>query len=228
MTLVQRTYAGIRLSFRLRNLWLILALCSAALADTATDQLIKKVQDRYNGARTLSVHFVENYSILGHPRPPESGTLSLRKQGKMRWDYSRPEGKLFVSDGKEVFLYTARDNRVEKVPLKDTEDMRAPLAFLLGRLDMKKEFRDFQTHPADGATWLDATAKSERLPYEKVEMLVSPDGAIEKLNVVGRDQSLLSYAFTDEKLNPALSNELFHFRIPPGAEVVNAVEYRER
>jgi outer membrane lipoprotein carrier protein len=206
----------------------MLAVSLGAVADSATDQIIRKVQDRYNSARTLSVHFVENYSILGHPRPAESGILSLRKQGKMRWDYSRPEGKLFISDGKEVFLYTATDNRVEKVPLRDTEDMRAPLAFLLGRLDMRKEFRDFQIREGEGGTWLDASAKTDRLPYEKVQMLIARDGSIAKLNVVGRDQSLLSYNFTDEKINLPLNDRLFHFQIPPGAEVVNAVDYRSQ
>ena len=225
--MTKRRLPGLRLSFRLRNLCVLLA-AMVCLADTSTDQLIKKVQARYNGARTLSVHFVENYSILGHPRPAESGTLTLRKQGKMRWDYSRPEGKLFISDGKEVFLYTAPDNRVEKVPLKDTEDMRAPLAFLLGRLDMKKEFRDFQSREADGGTWLDAAAKTDRLPYEKIQMLVTPKGSIQKLNVLGRDQSLLSYEFTDEKLNPPLNDILFHFEIPPGAQVVSAVDYKSQ
>jgi outer membrane lipoprotein-sorting protein len=57
-------------------------------------------------------------------------------------------------------------------------------------------------------------------------MLIGPDGSVEKLNVVGRDQSLLSYNFTDEKINPPLSDSLFHFQIPPGAKVVNAVDYR--
>jgi outer membrane lipoprotein carrier protein len=209
-------------------LCLTLVVSLAAAADSATQQLIKKVQDRYNTAHTLSVHFVENYNILGHPRPAESGNLSLRKQGKMRWDYSRPEGKLFISDGKDVFLYTASDNRVEKIPLRDTEDMRAPLAFLLGRLDMRKEFRDFQTREGHGGIWLDANAKTDRLPYQKVEMLIAPDGSIEKLNVIGRDQSLLSYNFTDEKINLPLSDSLFRFKIPPGAEVVDAVNYRSR
>ena len=210
----------------MRPYCLLLAVSLLAAADSEPDQLIRKVQDRYNAAHTLSVHFVENYSLLGHPRPAESGTLSLRKQGKMRWDYARPKGKLFISDGKEVYLYTAADNRVEKVPLKDTEDMRAPLAFLLGRLDMRKEFRDFQTREGDGGIWLDASAKTDRLPYQRVEMLISRNGSIEKLNVVGRDQSLLTYTFTDEKINVALSDRLFHFQIPPGAEVVDAVDYR--
>lgn len=197
---------------------------SVLLADSTANELIKRVEDRYNGARTLSVQFEEDYSIQGHPRPPESGTMVLKKQGKMRWDYTRPEGKLFLSDGKNVYLYTARDNRVEKVPLKDTEDMRAPLAFLLGHLDMKKDFRDFQVQSADGGSWLDASAKTDRVPYEKVAMLITPDGSIRELKVYGRDQSLLSFLFRDEKLNPQVQDKLFHFTIPSGADVVDALE----
>ena len=214
-----------RLSSVFRLVGLLTVGVFVARAESATDDLIKKVQDRYNSARTLSVEFVEKYSILGHPRPAETGTLILRKQGKMRWDYTRPEGKLFVSDGKNVYLYTALDNRVEKVPLKDTEDMRAPIAFLLGRLEMKKEFRDFEVHPGEGGTWLDASAKNDRVPYQSVNMLIAEDGSVRQLKVMGRDQSLLDYSFANEKLNPPVGDEMFHFTIPPGAEVVNSVEF---
>ncbi len=213
-----------------RLLGVLQLLCLGALgvsafpAEPAANELIKKVQDRYNNARTLSVHFEENYSIQGHPRPTEAGDLVLKKKGKMRWDYTQPEGKLFISDGKEVYLYTSQDNRVEKVPLKDTEDMRAPLAFLLGHLDMKKEFRDFKVHPGDGGTWLNALAKNDRVPYEKVDMLIAPDGAIRELKVLGRDESVMTFTFTNEKLNPQVADKLFHFTIPPGADVVDAVE----
>lgn len=195
----------------------------ASSTPPVANALITKVQDRYNHAKTLSVRFVESYSIAGHQRRPEAGTLTLRKQGKMRWDYTQPEGKLFVSDGKEVYLYTSEDNRVEKVPLKDTEDMRAPLAFLLGHLDMKKEFRDFQTRQENSDVWLDAAAKSDRMPYKSVEMLIAPDASIRQLKVVGRDESVLSFAFSDEKLNPSVNDAFFHFTVPPGAEVVNAL-----
>jgi len=215
-------------SVRLLGVFRLLCLgalgVSALPAEQTANQLINQVQDRYNEAKTLSVHFEENYSIQGHPRPTEAGDLVLKKKGKMRWDYTRPEGKLFISDGKEVYLYTSQDNRVEKVPLKDTEDMRAPLAFLLGHLDMKKEFRDFQVHPGDGGTWLNALAKNDRVPYERVDMLVAPDGAIRELKVLGRDESVMTFAFNGEKLNPPVADKLFHFTIPPGADVVDAVE----
>jgi outer membrane lipoprotein carrier protein len=192
------------------------------LADSA-DQVIRRLETRYNSARTLSINFTETYTIQGHARQPESGTLTLRKQGKMRWDYAQPPGKLFISDGKNVYLYTARDNRVEKVKLHDTEDMRAPLAFLLGRLDMKKEFRDFELHRDTLGTWLDASAKNDRVPYEKVRMLVASDASIRALNVIGRDESQLAFSFSNERLNPPAPEQLFRFTIPPGAEIVDSL-----
>jgi len=204
-------------------LWGSIYLRAAAVP---ADDLIKQVQGRYNNARTLSVQFVENYSLLGHGRPPETGTLTLRKQGKMRWDYTRPAGKLFISDGKTVYLYTAADNRVEKVSLKDTEDMRVPLAFLLGRLEMKKEFRDFTVSEGEGGNWLKALPKTDRVPYKNIEMLIASDGSVRQLKITGRDESLLAYTFENEKVNPPIAESAFRFTIPPGAQVVDAVEFR--
>ncbi len=205
-----------------------LFLLSSALLQAATtaDELIRRVETRYNAAQTLSVNFVENYSMQGHPRPPEQGKLTLRKERKMRWDYLRPAGKLFISDGKTVYLYSASENRVEKMPLKNTEDMRAPLAFLLGRLDLKKEFRDFTTHSAEGGdAWLFGRSKNDRAPYDSVEMLITATGSVRELKVTGRDQSLLDFSFQDEQVNPPVSDNLFHFNIPAGAEVVDSVSW---
>jgi outer membrane lipoprotein carrier protein len=197
----------------------------AQAASSDTDALIQKVERHYNKALTLTVDFAEQYSVQGHPRIPETGTLTLRKQGKMRWDYARPAGKVFVSDGKMMYLYTSADNKVEEIPLKDTEDMRAPLAFLLGHLDLKKEFTNFATRPGDGQTWLSATAKNDKTPYEKIQMLINPEGEITMLTVLGRDQSTLAFSLTNEKVNPTVRDSLFAFKIPPGAEVVNALDY---
>jgi outer membrane lipoprotein carrier protein len=187
------------------------------------DPLIHKIESHYNRARTLSLRYREMLVEEGHSRRPESGVLTLRKPGKMRWEYDTPAGKLFVCDGKQVYLYTPRDQRVERSSLKMSADLRAPMAFLLGHLDLKREFGTFSTRAAGADTWLDATAKNDRLPYEKIELLVAPDASIRELNVIGRDQSTLSFSFSGETLNPPVSDKLFQFAVPPGAEVVDAV-----
>jgi outer membrane lipoprotein carrier protein len=139
----------------------------------------------------------------------------------MRWDYAVPAGKLFLSDGHDVYVYTPDTNRVEKVKLKESEDMRAPLAFLLGKLDFSKEFRDFEVKQEGANFVLTAKAKTDKLPYEKIEMLVTPDYQIQRLVVNGQDQSILTFLFDQEKLNPQVNDAQFKFKMPPGATLVS-------
>ena len=197
----------------------LVALAATALAQLDTATLLKRIEERYNHAKTLEVNFSEGYTAQGRARPNESGTLILRKPGRMRWDYRQPAGKLFVSDGKNVWLYTPLDKRVEKAPLSASEDMRAPLAFLLGKLDFQREFKDFdvKTNTATASWDIVAHASSDRLPYTTIEMTVSPDYEITWLKVTGVDQSVLTFSFSGEKLNPPVKDALFKFVMPPGA-----------
>ena len=201
-------------------LWVSLALLPLQAADIDLENLLKGVEQRYNRAKTLQVQFNESYSVQGRARKSESGALTLRKPGRMRWDYTTPSGKLFLSDGKDVYLYTPEAHKVEKTKLKASEDMRAPLAFLLGKLDFSKEFRDFAVKQ-DGPNFLIAAkAKTDQLPYTNVQMLVSPDYQIQRLVVDGQDQSILTFQFTDEKVNPPVNDALFKFQMPAGATLV--------
>jgi outer membrane lipoprotein carrier protein len=190
-------------------------------ADPDLKTILKAVENRYNHARTLQVQFTETYSGQGRPKQNESGQLTLRKPGRMRWDYSTPAGKLFLSDGKNVYLYTPDAKRVERMLLKETDDMRAPLAFLLGKLDFGREFRDIQMTSESGDYLIIANAKSDKLPYDHIEMRITPGFEIRKLIVNGQDSSVLTYQFEGEKLNPAVEDRLFKFQMPPGATMVN-------
>jgi len=203
-------------------LWIAVPAVVAWAADSPTQHLLKAVESRYNRAQTLQVKFAETYSGMGQGARTESGVLYLRKPGRMRWEYTQPAGKLFVSDGKEVYLYLPNEKRVEKMKLKDTEDMRAPLAFLLGKLNFEREFQNIQTRTEGDGSLVTADPKSQSLPYAKVEFVVSATFQIRKLHIVGQDQSILDFTFDDEKLNPALANSIFHFQPPPGAEVVDS------
>ncbi len=193
---------------------------SVFAGDTSLETLLKGVEARYNHAKTLQVTFQEDYTAPGRPRRSDSGLLMLRKPGRMRWDYSQPKGKLFVSDGKYLWLYTPDENRVEKMKLKESEDMRVPLAFLLGKLDFDKEFRNIQAKPEGADTRVIAEPKADSLPYSAVEFVVTPGFTIREVKVTGFDHSVLDFAFGQERLNPVLDNKLFAFQIPKGAELV--------
>jgi outer membrane lipoprotein carrier protein len=203
-----------------KPLWLLLLPVSLLATPPDLGPLLKSVEARYNHAQTLKVNFHEAYTGPGQPRRTEAGTLLLRKPGRMRWDYTAPPGKLFVSDGKNLWLYTPADNQVEKMKLKESDDMRAPLAFLLGRLHFDKEFRNLHGQAVAGGTRITAEPKTDSLPYTAVEFVVGPDSVIRTVQVTGYDKSILRFDFDSETLNPALDSKLFQFRMPPGAALV--------
>ena len=199
--------------------WSVCLLSAADAIDVP--RTLKGVEDRYNRTQTLQLSFTESYQQGGRARV-EKGDLFLRKPGRMRWQYTAPAGKLFVSDGKFIYSYTPQDNRAEKMKLKETDDLRAPLAFLLGRLDFKKDFREFHARSEDGGVFITAIPKSDKLPYSEVSFLTTPDYTIRRLEVKGQDNSVLRFMFENEKRDPAIQDALFRFAPPPGAEYVDS------
>jgi len=195
---------------------------SAFAADVPTAGLLKTVEQRYNRTDSLQVLFREEYTKTGHAQRSESGVLELRKPGRMRWEYADPKGKLVVCDGKTLWMYTPSDNRVDKSPLKQTDDMEAPIAFLLGKLHFEKEFRNITGKPEGSDTLIAAEPRSDNLPYSAVQFLVTADGRIRNVKVTRLDNSIMVYSFDQEKLNPKLDDKLFHFEVPSGAELVEA------
>jgi outer membrane lipoprotein carrier protein len=195
--------------------------CALAAGSPANlDVILHSVENRYNHAQSLRLTFTESYKAVKRADRVESGVLTLRKPGRMRWEYTAPAGKLFVSDGKDVYLYLPDAKRAEHSKFKESEDLRAPLAFLLGKLNFYKEFRSFNLRSEGENQWVEAVPNSDNLPYSKVEFLITPDSQIRRLRVIGQDQSIMDFAFEQEKLNVPLDVKTFSFRPPPGTEVV--------
>jgi outer membrane lipoprotein carrier protein len=207
--------------------WTLLTAATAAAAASAappTDviRLLKVIESRYNGAATMQLNFSESYTFQNRPRPAEWGVLYLKKPGKMRWVYQKPAGKLFVSDGKDVYSYSSKANRVEKLRLKEAEDMRAPLAFLLGKLDFQRDFGKYSWKEDGDAVWITCDPKNPaKSPYTEITFKALKDGRIRQLRVIGQDHSILEFEFEMEKVNPVLTDGFFLFQIPPGAEYVD-------
>lgn len=196
-------------------------IAPARAADFDVTRVLKGIEDRYNHAQALQLSFTESYQLRGRQQV-EKGELFLRKPGRMRWQYTSPPGKLFISDNKFIYSYTPQDHRAEKMKMKETDDMRAPLAFLLGRLQFSEDFREFRSQPEGDGVFITAIPKSDKLPYTEVSFLAAPDFSIRRLEVKGQDGSLLRFTFENEKKDPPLQDAMFRFTPPPGAEYVDS------
>lgn len=203
------------------RLVLAAAATAAALgADVAT--VIRGLEQRYNRASTLRASFEQKHLVAGRPRRVESGTLILRKPGRMRWDYSHPAGKLFLCDGKWVWLYSPGAQQVERARLKEADDFRAPLAFLLGRLDLRRTFATFELEAAGGEARLSAWPRSARMPFTRVDFFLTSEFRIQRLVIHQVDETAMEFLFFEEQLNVAIQDAVFRFQPPPGIQVVQA------
>jgi outer membrane lipoprotein carrier protein len=132
-------------------LWLVLfsaPLVFSALAPSLPDvrATALAVDRHYNHLRSLRAQFTESYRGAGVERV-EEGTLSLKKPGKMRWQYRSPTVKLFVGDGKQAWFYVPGDQQARKTAMKKLDDVRSPLSLLLGKSRLEKELQGLSLAP---------------------------------------------------------------------------------
>src|SRR4029077_8889138 len=97
----------------------LMLAASISLAAQAFDvhAVAQAVDERYNHLRSLQAEFTEIYRGAGMERT-ESGTLWLKKPGKMRWEYRSPRDKLFLSDGKDAWFYVPGERQVRRTAVK--------------------------------------------------------------------------------------------------------------
>ena len=209
-----------------------LAVCFVslvALAAWADDvkSVAAAVDAHYNHLRTLQTEFTEVYRGAGMERT-EAGTLWLKKPGKMRWEYRSPREKLFVSDGKDAWFYVPEDRQARKTAAKKLDDIRSPLAFLLGKTKLEKELRSLSTAsdttPSQaGNLVLRGVPQGMEDRVSEILLEITPDHRIARIVIQEVDGSATEYRFTDQKEGVAIGDQRFDFRPPAGTETVEGL-----
>ncbi len=184
------------------------------------------VDAHYNHMRTLQTEFTEVYRGSGIERT-ESGTLWLKKPGKMRWEYRSPREKLFVSDGKNAWFYVPEDRQARKTAAKKLDDIRSPLAFLLGKTKLEKELRGLSLASDAGAqagnTVLRGVPQGMEDRISEILLEVSADRRIERIVIQEVDGSSTEYRFAEMKEDLAIRDGRFAFVPPAGTETVEGL-----
>ncbi len=202
-------------------LLLTLSTAFAAPAQTPTaNGLAHKVDAHYNHLQSLTAHFTERYQGMGMDRT-ETGTLTLRKPGRMRWAYDAPSGKIFVLDGKFAVSYTPGDSQALRTPAKQLDDLRSPLRFLLGHTEIAKELDGLALTLVNGGYTLSGTPKGMQQTVQSIGLTVDTAGQIRAMRIEQTDGSTTSFTFTDIRENVPAPDSDFTFTPPSGVTVIN-------
>jgi outer membrane lipoprotein carrier protein len=214
----------------------LLLLAAIAIPGQAQDvrakdirQLARAVDDHYNHLRSLQGDFTEIYRGEGAERV-ESGTLWLKKPRKMRWEYRSPREKLFISDGQAVWFYLPAERQLRKTTLKKLDDLRSPLAFLLGKTKLENELRGLSKvvdqSPLGPENTLLRGVPQGIIPQSmagqanEVQLEITPSNQIVRIVLLEPDGASTEFRFAGWKENLELSDSRFQFTPPPGVETV--------
>jgi outer membrane lipoprotein carrier protein len=208
-------------------LLLVVALAGAVAEDVHS--IAQAVDEHYNHLRTLQAEFTEEYRGAGIERT-ESGTLwlakgGMKKPGKMRWEYRSPREKLFVSDGKDAWFYVPDDRQARRTEARKLDDVRSPLAFLLGKSKLEKELSGLSLAPdvatvAAGDVVLRGVPQALADRVSEILLEVTPEHRIARIVIDEVDGSATEYRFSEQKEDVAIPEGRFQFNPPAGTETV--------
>jgi len=202
----------------------LIVLLSIAARGQDIHQTAHAVDEHYNHLRSLQTDFTEIYRGAGAERS-ESGTLWLKKPRKMRWEYRSPREKLFVSDGKAVWFYLPGERQLRKTEFRKLDDLRSPIAFLLGKTKLENELQGLSKvvdqaplNPAN--TLLRGVPKAMADRVSEVLLEITPSSQLARIVFTEADGATTEFRFADPKEDLDLSDRLFQFSPPPGVETV--------
>ena len=202
----------------------LLTVPVAGQAPTA-DVVARDLQRKYDRVTDFSADFVHSYrgGILKQ-QATERGRMLVKKPGKMRWEYTTPEKKTFVSDGHKIYSYIPQDKQVIVGTMPRGDQAPAPALFLTGKGDITRDFTAVFDKVADaqpGSLALKLTPKRREPEYESLTLVVDPKTLmLQMLITVDAQGGRSAFTFSNLKENVGLTDNEFVFKMPRNVEVI--------
>ena len=189
------------------------------------DEVIRGLEGAYGRMTDLKAEFAQSsFNKSLNQTIPAQGVVSLKRGGKLRWEYSEPTKQEIVSDGKTLWVYTPSLNQVNTGPAP--EALSGPAgSFLAGLGKVREHFtvrflNPAQPRDADGNVVLDLTPKQPLPTLSRLILSVDPKWEVRKAVVYDQFENTVSMRFTKVTMNSGLSDKLFTFVPPPNTAVV--------
>ena len=204
----------------------VLVLSAAAAAQSpSAEATAADLQRKYDRVADFSTDFVHSYrgGVLKQ-QATERGRLLVKKPGKMRWEYTSPEKKLFVSDGRKIYSYIPQDRQVIVGTMPQGDQAPTPALFLTGRGNITRDFNvafDKVPDAPPGSVALKLTPKRQEPEYESLTLVVDPKTLhLQMLITVDAQGGRSAFTFTNLKENVGLADNQFVFQMPRNVDVV--------
>jgi outer membrane lipoprotein carrier protein len=186
----------------------------------AAEALARRVEQRHRTVADLTARFVQTYrsGMIGR-EVVERGVVSIKRPGRMLWEYRQPEKKTFVADGKSFYFYVPADKQV--IVRAQAKDKSIPALLLSGEANLLAEFDvSLEGQGPAGLRRLRLVPRKADPDVEWITLDVDPGDRIRAIAVADVQGNRSRFEFDDVRENVGLKDSLFTFRVPKGVEVV--------
>ena len=216
---------------RTARILIVLLAVSVLRAARATEldatELARTLQNKYDGIKDFSSDFVHTYEggVL-RKKITERGRLLVKKPARMRWEYTAPEQKLFVSDGVKMYSYLPQDKQVIVSSVPREDEATTPTLFLAGKGNLTRDFTpsfvDLPKGMPAGSRTLKLVPKNRQRDYDWLMLVLDPATlAFRGLVTVDAQGGISTFSFANLKENSGLADKEFTFKIPRGVDIVS-------
>jgi outer membrane lipoprotein carrier protein len=199
---------------------------AAQAPNAALDEAVRGVEGAYGRMTDLKADFTQTaFNKSLNQTIPASGTVYLKKGGKLRWEYAEPTPQQIVSDGKTIWIYTPTLNQVNTGRAPDA--LAGPAgSFLSGLGKLREHFHVRLLNPAqpkdaEGNVQLDLTPKQPLPTLQRLILAFDPNGwQLRRAVVYDQFENTVTMKFTKLAINSGLEDKLFAFVPPKGVATV--------
>jgi outer membrane lipoprotein carrier protein len=210
-------------------IFLLLTALGIADAQQATPAdagaLVTKIQKFYDSTKDLHAKFDQVLESGIGGKKKASGDVWLKKPGKMRWDYAKPEKKLMLSDGTTLWVYEPEDEQAFKQELRSST-LPLSVTFLFGQGKLSDEFA-ITVVPANGLgqpgdTVLKLIPKTATTAYRYLLFVVdSKTGLVRETVIYDQQGGTNHLTFSNVETNKGVDDAKFRFSPPAGTKILS-------
>lgn len=197
------------------------ALFPAILYAADIDDIISRLQHRYDSISTVSADFTQKVSSKGVPEPEVSGgKVYFKKPGKMKWLYSGSNRDELVSNGKTVWFFQPDLNQAAE-RRQDPAVSNISTDFLSGVGSIKKDFTAGFAGEKEGRYIVELTPMEGFANLKKLTIeLDKKDYTVVKTEVQDQFGNITGVTFRDIKVNAPIKDSFFEWTPPKGVGVI--------
>ncbi len=188
-----------------------LLMAATVYAQNSTDEMLKKLQDKFNSIENISADFVqtENGKIT------LSGRFFYAKDNKMRIEM---KNLIIVTDGKTSWSYNKRMNKV----IISSYNPNDPSYFSPKQIIEEYPSKcNISTEKDNGSDVLVLTPDKPGVNFKSAKIWISSENLILKILLAGQNDAVVQVNFSNYKVNSKLGKSTFIFTPPKGSKVID-------